>query len=586
MGEDMYECVEHPDSLEMTPGTPESENGHEIEDKKTLSRSRTRPSAMDLTSACTGGRRSMWSELPEVMSSGILGNITSEAKKLHDAMFEVITSKASYLKSLNVLLKHFAQSPKLSAANPSQGSLDESSANTASVITKWDHKRLFGDVINVRQCSERFLEDLEKKWQSSILLDGLCEVVRDHAKNHFQVYVKYCCNQVDRGKSLNDLSENPRFVDSLKELEWSPVCQSLKMQSFLMLPMQRITRLPLLISAIFSRLDENSAEFEPCQESLNIINKLVTECNDSALIEGRRKEMLLLEQQLKFRGDVKLFPLCSASRWLVKRGDATRIYWKENAEAKLTFGRKVSKQMYNFLLFNDILVIAKKKSDGSFLVVDYCPRNLVQMSTLLEDDKLPYGMANAKNIDLNQVVLFTMLQNHENKTIEWMLTFPTETEKNQWIELVTPNTTSPENPSEKIYEDWDCPLVEAVASIEAENSNELPMQKGDKANVLRKLSDSGWYYIEKLNDGQKGWVPISATREIESNHIRARNFKQRHAFLKLLTSLDSFDSSSTNDLLNNNAQASASAASNAASVGGQLHHLHHQQTNRYSYYNE
>ena len=71
--------------------------------------------------------------------------------------------------------------------------------------------------------------------------------------------------------------------------------------------------------------------------------------------------MLLLEQQLKFRGDVKLFPLCSASRWLVKRGDATRIYWKENAEAKLTFGRKVSKQMYNFLLFNDILVIAKKK---------------------------------------------------------------------------------------------------------------------------------------------------------------------------------------------------------------------------------
>ena len=113
------------------------------------------------------------------------------------------------------------------------------------------------------------------------------------------------------------------------------------------------------------------------------------------------------------------------------------------------------------------------------------------MSTLLEDDKLPYGMANAKNIDLNQVVLFTMLQNHENKTIEWMLTFPTETEKNQWIELVTPNTTSPENPSEKIYEDWDCPLVEAVASIEAENSNELPMQKGDKANVLRKLSDSG-----------------------------------------------------------------------------------------------
>jgi len=59
-----------------------------------------------------------------------------------------------------------------------------------------------------------------------------------------------------------------------------------------------------------------------------------------------------------------------------------------------------------------------------------------------------------------------------------------------------------------------------------------------------------WYYIEKLGDGQKGWVPMSATREIESNHIRARNFKQRHAFLKLLTT--SMDYIESNDLLNNN----------------------------------
>ena len=136
----------------------------------------------------------MWSELPEVVHSGILDNISIEAKKLHEAMFEVITSEASYLKSLNVLMTHFAQSPKLSGL-----------AGETSVISKWDHKRLFGDVINVRQCSERFLEDLEKKWQASVLLDGLCEVVRDHAAKHFQVYVKYCSNQVDQGKLLKEL---------------------------------------------------------------------------------------------------------------------------------------------------------------------------------------------------------------------------------------------------------------------------------------------------------------------------------------------------------------------------------------------
>ena len=61
--------------------------------------------------------------------------------------------------------------------------------------------------------------------------------------------------------------------------------------------------------------------------------------------------------------------------------------------------------------------------------------------------------------------------------------------------------------------------------------------------------------MERLADGQKGWVPMALTREIESNHIRARNFKQRHAFLKLLTSMDHTTTiSSENDLLNNNNQ--------------------------------
>ena len=43
------------------------------------------------------------------------------------------------------------------------------------------------------------------------------------------------------------------------------------------------------------------------------------------------------------------------------------------------------------------------------------------------------------------------------------------------------------------------------------------------------------YYIDQRSYGQKCWLPISVTREIKSNHIRARNFKQRHAFLKLLS---------------------------------------------------
>ena len=74
----------------------------------------------------------------------------------------------------------------------------------------------------------------------------------------------------------------------------------------------------------------------------------------------RMEELLILSQQLDFR-DVKAVPLISASRWLVRRGEATRISWRESADAKLTFGRRVNKQHLALFLFTDLLLITKKK---------------------------------------------------------------------------------------------------------------------------------------------------------------------------------------------------------------------------------
>ena len=199
----------------------------------------SRSSAMDIVISCTG-RRSLWAELPEVIGSGILQTISPEEKKLQEAMFEVISSEASYLKSLNILISHFVQSSQLSG--------------DSSVLSKRDQRILFSEVISVRSCSEKFLADLESRWQESVVLSGISDVIMKHANQNFQVYVKYCSNQVYQDRTLKRLrAESPDFVEALKELECQEACQGLAMHSFLMLPMQRITRLPLLTDAIASR---------------------------------------------------------------------------------------------------------------------------------------------------------------------------------------------------------------------------------------------------------------------------------------------------------------------------------------------
>jgi hypothetical protein len=67
--------------------------------------------------------------------------------------------------------------------------------------------------------------------------------------------------------------------------------------------------------------------------------------------------------------------------------------------------------------------------------------------------------------------------------------FSSDSERQNWMEAVSPKTMST-NPNEKIYKDWDCPQVEAE-NYAAKDSNELALKKGEAANVLRKMSDSG-----------------------------------------------------------------------------------------------
>ena len=44
-------------------------------------------------------------------------------------------------------------------------------------------------------------------------------------------------------------------------------------------------------------------------------------------------------------------------------------------------------------------------------------------------------------------------------------------------------------PGEKIYEDWDCPKVEAIETYRPLQNDEIPLKKGETANVLKKTSD-------------------------------------------------------------------------------------------------
>lgn len=175
--------------------------------------------------------------------------------------------------------------------------------------------------------------------------------------------------------------ERNGWSDFIYQLESSSACQSLALYSFLMLPMQRITRWPLLVDAVLKRLSPQDSEYVPCQYALATLNKvsfatnqifhgadvilllqIVMQCNEGARRMEREAEMKRISRQIDFpKGLIQPVPLVSDSRWMVRSGGLTQMVPRAADDIKLTFGKRFTKVPLYLFLFNDILLVTKPR---------------------------------------------------------------------------------------------------------------------------------------------------------------------------------------------------------------------------------
>ncbi|KAK9881638.1 hypothetical protein WA026_017160 [Henosepilachna vigintioctopunctata] len=466
----------------------------------------SRPSAMELIVPKRNSlafSKTLWCEIPEVLHSSVLSTLSLHQKKLQEAKFEMVTSEASYLNSLNVLNDHFMK-------------------NLRGTLTEDEYESLFGKIEAVRQCSDRLLLDLEKCWQDNILLHGVCDIIKKHAEEAFNVYIPFCENHVLLEHTMKKIRDRSSFADTVRQLETSPVCQCLSLYSFLMLPMQRITRWPLLLDAVLKRLEETDPEYITCQYVLATINKIVGQCNEAARRKERESEMLNIESKMEFAKGVPAFEVATPNRWLIRSGSIVHML-PRSEEIKLTFGKKISKATLHLFLFNDLFIVAKPKSDNTFSVMHYCSRNFTELGTSEHLLTLPGKETTGKHL-----FFLTILENQNKKTVEFLFSCSSESDKQRWIEALSPPKS--EDPDEVLYECWDCPQVTVIHNYTAVQPDELNLSKGDVINVSRKMAD-GWFQGERIRDGQTGWFPANYVVEIANPHVRARNLKQRYRLL-------------------------------------------------------
>ncbi|XP_056675956.1 ephexin-1 isoform X2 [Monodelphis domestica] len=485
------EVQAHTDESPTSEETPTEEEEEEEEEGEAANSSTKKalPQICLLNNA--NSRFNLWQDLPEIRSSGVLDILQPDEIRLQEAMFELVTSEASYYKSLSLLVSHFMDNERLKKIlHPSESHI------------------LFSNVLDVMAVSERFLLELEHRMEENIVISDVCDIVYQHAANHFSVYITYVSNQTYQERAYKQLlQEKAAFREVISQLELDPKCKGLPFSSFLILPFQRITRLKLLVQNILKRVEESSERECTALDAHKELEMVVKACNEGVRKMSRTEQMISIQKKMEFK--IKSVPIISHSRWLLKQGELQQMSGPKTSRTLRT--KKLFREIYLFL-FNDLLVICRQIPGDKYQVFDSAPRGLLRVEELEDQGQT-----------LANVFILRLLENADDREATYMLKASSQSEMKRWMTSLAPNRrTKFVSFTSRLL---DCPQVQCVHPYVAQQPDELSLELADILNILEKTED-GWIFGERLHDQERGWFPSAMAEEILNPKIRSQNLKE------------------------------------------------------------
>ncbi|KAF4578312.1 hypothetical protein EYR36_000119 [Pleurotus pulmonarius] len=255
-----------------------------------------------------------------------LQGIPPNERKRQEAIFEFITTESAYVRDLQLIVEVFYSSmlPLL---------------DTKAVTV------VFANVEDILLTNTSFMSVLEERQKECRLyIDKIGDILQSHMPN-MGVYMEYCVNQATAIQVLQSLRlANPELAAHLQHLRDDPVVRNLDLSSYLLAPMQRVTKYPLLIKQILHHT-EPVEERASVQRALDIAESILNQINESIRYQEGRQTLKRISQNLwigQGRLDLTAPTRYMGDRRLVKEGMLTK---------------SKSRRKLQVFLCNDVLVL-------------------------------------------------------------------------------------------------------------------------------------------------------------------------------------------------------------------------------------
>ncbi|KAH9513278.1 Intersectin 1 (SH3 domain protein) [Bulinus truncatus] len=194
-----------------------------------------------------------------------LGSLTKDERKRQQAIQELINTEESYNADMQIALEVFKKPMLINNIVPKD--------RVNQIFINWEELIV---------CNKKLLQALRvrKKMcgKNGVIVsigDILCESLP-----HMNPYMRFCSCQLSAAAALQKLSESSQsFVQFHKTCMQNPKVKGVHLSGYLLKPMQRITRYPLLIEKILSCTPPEHADRTNLEEALNLAQELCSQAN-------------------------------------------------------------------------------------------------------------------------------------------------------------------------------------------------------------------------------------------------------------------------------------------------------------------
>ncbi|XP_061650265.1 rho guanine nucleotide exchange factor TIAM2 isoform X3 [Phyllopteryx taeniolatus] len=241
----------------------------------------------------------------------------SGTERLRKVIQELVDTEKSYVKDLACLFEIYLKPLQ----NETFLTLDEMESLFGSLPEMLDFQRVFLQTLEERIASSPDFSTLETPSQFKKLLFSLGGSFLYYA-DHFKLYSGFCANHIKVQKVLERAKTDRAFKEFLDAR--NPTKQhSSTLESYLIKPVQRVLKYPLLLRELVSLTDANSEEHYHLTEALRAMEKVASHINEMQKIYedyGAVFDQLVTEQASHDREVTEIsmgeFLLHSTAVWL------------------------------------------------------------------------------------------------------------------------------------------------------------------------------------------------------------------------------------------------------------------------------